>query len=159
MNLFNKLKDMALRLLALDDTDVPKEQFDFIRDCSQKMMRFEIQPDELKDLMKFVQAKHAVDSILVTNSNGSTIASSDGHSIKQALNRTALFNYISSEMPHSETVMIKAEGLWHILFKFEEKIFIINAASSLSKPELKAIAGEVQGFLERKPIKAEQAAN
>ena len=157
MGVMNKIKDIALRVLALDDTDLPQEQFDFIRDCSQKMMRFEIMPDELKDLMKFVQAKHAVDSILVTNLNGSTLASSDGHSIKQGLNRTALFNYIASELPKSETVMIKAEGLWHILFKFEEKIFIITAASNLSRPELQAIAREVQGFLENKPAKEGQA--
>jgi hypothetical protein len=147
-----KLKDFALRVLALDDTELPKEQFDFIRDCSQKMMRFEIQPDELKDLMKFVQAKHAVDAILVTNENGSTLASSDGHSVKQALNKTALFNYINSELPNSETVMIRSEKTWHVLFKFEDKIFIINAASRLNRAELQAISREVQGFLERKPL-------
>ncbi len=144
--LSQKLKSIAQILLDLDDTSFPKEQFELLRDMSGNH-KFDLSVEDLKDLVKILKKKHMVDSITVATQNGSMLVSSNGQGVKQALIGSALFNYIKSEIPKSEAVLIKSHG-WHMLIPFGEKIYIVNAASDMTHTELNAIAKEVETFLE-----------
>jgi hypothetical protein len=53
-------------------------------------------------------------------------------------------------MPKSETVLIKNNNDWSMLFAFGGKIYVIKAPASLSTIELKAISKEIEKFLEKK---------
>lgn len=147
-SLSKKFKSAALKILDLDDTSLPREQFDLIKDCAQRTVKFNMEIPNLDDLVKMLRKKHSVESIIVSNGNGSAIASSNGAGIKQALSKTALFNYINSELPKSEAVLIKSKQ-WHMLLAFKDKIYIVNAASDLTQLELKAIAREVEEYLSK----------
>lgn len=149
MGVKNVFRGFALKVLDLDDTKLPKEQFDLIRDCSQRMPRYDnISVEDLNELVRVLKKKHYVNSIVVTNGNGSTLASSNaGKPLSKTVEKTALFNYINSEIPKSEAVLIKSR-YWHVLFSYKGKVFIVNSASDLTHAEMKAIAREVQDFME-----------
>ncbi len=102
----------------------------------------------MKQFLNELQKKHLVESITISNLNGSALASSNGSGQKDALSGTALFNYINSEMPKSEIVLIKSHS-WKMLIPWNEKIYIITAASDLAKCELESIAKEIEIFLQK----------
>jgi len=140
----NFFKGIAEKLLGLDDSGIPVAQFDAIKEISSRH-RFDTDVESIEALMRILKKKHLVNSICVTNRNGSMLASTNGNDLKEAITGTALFNYISSEIPRSETVLIKGKE-WNILFPYKEKIFIVRAGSDLSQVELRALAKELEEF-------------
>lgn len=103
-------------------------------------------PSDLSELVRVLKRKHVVDSISVSQMNGSLLASTNGNGISEAITASALFNYIQSEIPKSEVVLIKSKA-WNMLFQYHGKIFVIKAPASLSTIELRAISKEVEAFL------------
>ncbi len=77
------------------------------------------------------------------------MASTNGEDLTQALTGTALLNYVQSEIPKSTALFVKSNS-WYMVFPHKKKIFIIKALDSLSTPELKAIADDVEAFLAKK---------
>ena len=147
MGLKKTFRGLALKILDLDDTAAPRNQIDLIKDCTRKRERFDTaHAADLNDLVATLQKKHAVNSIVISNGNGSIVASNNANAHELAVARTALFNYINNEIPQSETVLIKTSE-WHIMISYNGKVYIINAESDLTQSELKAIAREVEGFL------------
>lgn len=142
------VKRLASKVLDLDDTQLPVEQYRILSDFLSKH-RFKSEFENLKQLVRELRKKHLVDSIVVSNSNGSLLVSTDGSSLKEAVVGSALFSYIKSEIPHSETVLIKGKDEWHMLYPYNDKIFIVRAPSHLTRTELKEIAKDVEAYLSK----------
>jgi hypothetical protein len=139
-------KKVSNRILGIDDTSMAFDQVSAIADMFAHL-NFDIETDDLKELVKLLKKKHLVDSIVVTKKNGSVIASTNGQGMKEAITGTALFNYISSEIPRSQSVLIKCDD-WYMIFPFKERMYIVRAGANLSTIELRALAKEIEEFIE-----------
>lgn len=136
---------IAHKILDVDETVEPVAQIKFLEDYSSRMV-FDTSTGNLMEFLKALRKKHLVDEIVVSSLNGSAIASTNGNSVSQAITGAALFNYVRSEMPKSETVLVKSNG-WHMLFVYNRKLYMVRAASDLSNIELKALGKEIDKFL------------
>ncbi len=148
LGITSMLKKLADRVLDVDSTQLPREQYRAIGGFLEKH-RFSTEFEDLKSMVQELKKKHVVDSITVSYNNGSLLVSSDGSSLKEAVVGSALYSYIRSEIPKSETVVIQGSKTWHMLYPFNEKIYIVKSGSALNNIELKAIAREVEQFLEK----------
>jgi len=139
-------RGFASRVLAIDDTELPRGQIKIIREmlCNHNL---ELNGNSLAEILVKLRQKHLVDSIIVTKRDGAVVATTEQNGLKAAITGTALFNYVSSELVTPETVLIKSDGDWFMVFLFSEKIFVVKASASLSTTELKALAKELDSFL------------
>lgn len=141
------LKGFAEKVLDRNEQPFANDQLNALEDLLAKR-----QPDEtaadLKELVRMLKRKHVVDSISISQMNGSLLASSNGNGVSEAITASALFNYVQSEIPKSEVVLIKSRN-WNMLFRHEGKIFIIRAPASLSTIEMRAISKEVEAFIDK----------
>ncbi|MFH1663801.1 MAG: hypothetical protein ABH986_03245 [archaeon] len=144
----SKVKFLAQKLLGLDSTEVPKTQLNAITEMLSKH-KFNTNVEDLKKLLSILKKKHLVDHICIASKNGSVIASTaNGNGLKEAIIGTAMFNYIKSEIPKSETVLIKSDD-WYMLMPYKNKVFIVRAPASLSTIEFNALAKEVEDKLSK----------
>lgn len=141
------LRNFSNKLLDIDDSEVPEKQMDVMRDYMSKFV-FDTNVDELDELVKILKKKYMADSICVSTKNGSLIVSTNGLDTNQAVTCAALFNYINSEIPKSETVFIKSDG-WQMFFPYNDKIYIIKAGAELSYTELQALAKDIESFFKK----------
>lgn len=144
------LRGFAERVLDVDEDAGPLAQMELLEDYLGKF-EFDTNVKEMSELMVVLKKKHLVDSICVASSNGSLIASTNGEDLTEALTGTALFNYVQAELPKSTALLVRHNG-WYMVFPYKKKIFIIKALDSLSTPELKALADEVDLFLAKKGV-------
>src|SRR3989338_8836444 len=144
------LKRLAERVLDIDDTAQPTAHIKFFEDYLGKY-HFDTNTADVKEFLGTLKRKHLVDEIVVSSLNGSAICSTNGNAVSQAVTGAALFNYIKSEIPKSETILIPANGTnaWHMIFPLNKKLYIVKASSDLSTPELKALGREIDNFLMR----------
>ncbi len=144
----NALKNFAQKMLGLDNTELPKTQFSAISEILSKHT-FNTNTKDLKKLLKILKKKHLVDMICIASKSGSVIASTaNGNGLKEAITGTAMFNYIKSEIPRSETVLVKSND-WYMLMPYKNKVFIVRAPASLSTIEFNALAREVEEKLSK----------
>ena len=146
------LRDFAHKVLDIDDTRLPEGQIRLLKD---HMAKYRLQMKEaasLREMVNFLKRKHLVDSICVSEADGSTVISSNGNDLSEAVTATALFNYISSEVPASEAVMIKANGGWLMLIQSDKKVYAVKAPASLTTTELKALSRDVEKALRDKQL-------
>ncbi len=139
------LRSFAGKVLA-DDISPPQAQIDFLRDFLSRH-KYVFTTDFEENLM-VLKRKHLVDSFLVTNLDGSIVVSTEGDGHTEGIMGTAMLSYIKSEMPDSESVLIKRQGHWFMLFPLNKKVFIVKAGSELSNIELKALAFELDGLMQ-----------
>ncbi len=139
------LRKFALRVLD-DDTSKPVSQIEFLKDFLSKHKY--VYSQDFEENLEILKRKHLVDSFLVTNLDGSVVVSSEGNGHTDGIMGTAMLSYIKSELPDSESVLIKRNGHWFMLFPLEKKVFIVRAGSELSNIELRAIAFELNSLLE-----------
>jgi hypothetical protein len=144
--LFNKL---SFRHFG-DTTSKPQAQVDFLKDFLSKHNY--IFSNDFQENLEILKKKHLVDSFIVTNFDGSVIVSSNVDSNTNGIIGTAMLSYIKSELPDSDTVLIKRNNNWFMLFTIEEKVFIVEAGSELSNIELKALAIELSVLLDENKI-------
>ncbi|HIH21924.1 MAG: hypothetical protein J4478_00630 [Candidatus Diapherotrites archaeon] len=141
------VRKVASKVLDLEQTGL-NEQYKMIKEASRNS-KFELEVEELSQLIKLLREKHAVDSIVVAYNNGSLLISSNGSDLKEAITGTAMLSYIRSEIPKSESVFIKKSKGWYMLYPFSKKVYIVHAASNLHNVELKAIADDLESFLKK----------
>ncbi len=115
----------------------------------------ELQAGNINELVRGLKQKHVVDAICISQPNGSLIASSSENGVSESITASALFNYVQSEIPNSETVLVKSKD-WNMLFKHNGRIFVVKAPASLTTIELKAISREVEEFLSAKHKKEKE---
>lgn len=139
-------RNLARKVLDIDDTEVPKEQFELLSEFLTQA-HYSLNTSSIQELMESMKRKHLVDSICISNKSGSLLISTEENEFNDALIGTAMMNYIKSELPKSETVLVKADDQWFILFPYNDKIYIIKAASDLTQVELKALAKEIEYYL------------
>ena len=140
------LRRFAEKILDVDDTVEPIAQLKFLEDYSGKLV-FDTETSNTIEFLKVLKKKHLVDEIVVCTPNGSSIASTNGNAVSQSITGAALFNYVKSELPKSETIMVKSNGGWQMIFALNKKLYIVKAASDLSNVELKALGKEIDKFL------------
>ena len=129
-----------------DSTSKPISQIEFLKDFLSRHKYVFTQ--DFEENLVVLKRKHLVDSFLVTNLDGSIIVSSDGNGHTDGIMGTAMLSYIKSELPDSESVLIKRNGSWFMLFPLNKKVFIVRAGSELTNIELKALAFELDGLLQ-----------
>lgn len=155
--MFGSAKRLVMRvaetILDLDNTTQPVAQIKMFEDYLKKF-EFNTDTDDIKKFLGVLKKKHLVDDIVVSSMNGSSIASVNGSAVSQAVSGAALFNYIQSEIPGSQTVLIKSEenSNWNILFSLNKKLYLVKASSDMSPIELKALAKEIESFLDERQI-------
>jgi hypothetical protein len=143
----NALRGFAQTVLDRDDTRVNAEHLVALNDLLSKHATGAI-PADLQDLVRHLAKKHVVDSISISQPNGSLLASSQSNGASEVITASALINYVQSEIPKSEVVLIQGVDAWNMLFKFNGKIFTVKAPMHLSSIELRRISNEVESFLE-----------
>ena len=139
------LKFFAGKVLD-DDTHRPTSQIEFLKDFLSKHNY--VYSQDFEENLVILKRKHLVDSFLVTNMDGSIVVSSEGNGHSEGIIGTAMLSYIKSELPDSESVLIKREGHWFMLFPSNKKVFIVKAGSELSNIELRALAMELDGLMQ-----------
>ncbi|MFH1240598.1 MAG: hypothetical protein V1672_05280 [Candidatus Diapherotrites archaeon] len=146
-NIAGLFKGFAAKIIDVDDTARPEEQLELLADFLKKY-DFELHSKETAQIVPILKKKHLVDSILVTNRDGSVVVSSEGNGMREAILGTSLFNYIKSELPKSEGVLIKNKDDWFMLMPHNNLVYIIKSSSDLSTIELKALARELEKYLD-----------
>jgi hypothetical protein len=139
------LRKFAAKVMDVDDTEIPVSQINVLKDFLSKH-RYEFS-DNFQENLITLKRKHMVDSFVVTNQDGSIIVSSEGNGNMEGIVGTAMYSYIQSELPGSESVLVKKDDGWFMLFSIEKKIYIVKAGSELSNIELKALALELHSLL------------
>jgi len=140
------LMKVATKVLDLDDTVKPIAHLKLFEDYLDKF-DFDTNTEDAMEFLSILKKKHLVDDIVVASMNGSSIVSTNGDSISKAVSGAAMFNYIQSELPKSESIMIKNNGYWNMLFPEKDKLYIVKASSDLSMVELRSLAKEIESFL------------
>lgn len=139
------LKKFAAKIMDVDDTEKPVSQMEVLRDFLSKH-RYEFSED-FEENLRVLKRKHMVDSFVVTNDDGSVIVSSEGNGHMEGIVGTAMYSYIKSELPNSESILVKKDDGWFMLASLDEKIYIIKAGSELSNIELKTLATEIHSMI------------
>jgi len=121
-------------------------QVEFLKDFLSKH-NYIFSKDFGKNL-EILKRKHLVDSFVVTNFDGSVILSSESTEENDGIIGTAMLSYIKSELPQTQTVLIKNDDGWFMLFNLNNKVFIVRAGSELSNLELRALAFELSTLLD-----------
>jgi len=147
------LRHFAWRVLD-DDTKKPASQIEFLRDFLSKHKY--VYSQDFEQNLVILRRKHMVDSFLVTNLDGSLVVSSEGNGHTEGIMGTAMLSYIKSELPDSESVLIKRNNSWFMLFPLEKKVFIVKAGSELSNIELKTLAFELNSLMQTNKQSAEK---
>jgi len=142
---FGFLKNFARGVLD-DDTASPIVQIEFLKDFLSKHKY--VYSQNFEENLSILKRKHLVDSFLVTNLDGSIIVSSEGNGHTEGIMGTAMLSYIKSELPDSESVLIKRNDNWFMLFPLNKKVFIVKAGSELSNLELRALSIELESLLQ-----------
>jgi hypothetical protein len=140
----NFLQFFAGRILS-DETVKPLAQIEFLKDFLSKHKY--VYSQDFEENLVILKRKHLVDSFLVTNMDGSIVVSSEGNGHSEGIVGTAMLSYIKSELPDSESVLIKRNGHWFMLFPLNKKVFLVKAGSELSNIELRALALELDSLL------------
>ncbi|MFH1588932.1 MAG: hypothetical protein ABIA76_06370 [Candidatus Diapherotrites archaeon] len=143
----NALKSFAVKVLDVDDTSLPQDHLDILNDFRKKF-NFNYIPKDLDEFLDLLKKKHLVDSISVSNLNGKLITSTNGNGLSESLTGSALFNFIKSELPQSEVLLIKEKN-WFMIFYLHQKIYVVRSPANLSMMELKVLASELEEFLEK----------
>jgi hypothetical protein len=133
----------AVRILDFDDTSPPREQLNFISHFKMRF-KFDELPKDAREFVKVMAKKHLVDSIMIVDSNGKLLLSTNGASREEALTEAAVFNYILSQIKTSETLIVKARDNYVMMLPHNGKIYRIRAGSNLTTVELKALAKELE---------------
>lgn len=141
---FKFLKGFAKGILD-DDTTKPIVQIDFLKEFLSKHKY--VYSQDFEENLVILKKKHLVDSFLVTNLDGSIVVSSEGNGHTEGIMGTAMLSYIKSELPDSESVLIKRNEGWFMLFPLNKKIFIVKAGADLSNLELKALSIELESLI------------
>jgi len=159
VSMFKKLARKVASKKQDDAKTGSVSQVEFLKDFLSKHNY--IFSTDFGENLEILKKKHLVDDFVVTNFDGSVVASSTGSGHSDGIMGTAMFSYIKSEIPDSEAVLIKREEGWHMLFTLNKKVFIIKAGSELSGIELKALALELSILLEenKEKVKAKKVAN
>ena len=142
---FGLLKNFARGVLD-DDTARPIVQIEFLKDFLSKHKY--VYSQNFEENLSILKRKHLVDSFLVTNLDGSIVVSSEGNGHTEGIMGTAMLSYIKSELPDSESVLIKRNDNWFMLFPLNKKVFIVKAGSELSNLELRALSIELESLLQ-----------
>lgn len=121
-------------------------QVEFLKDFLSKH-NYIFSKDFGKNL-EILKRKHLVDSFVVTNFDGSVILSSETMLENEGIIGTAMLSYIKSELPQTQTVLIKKDDGWFMIFNLDKKVFIVRAGSELSNLELRALAFELSALLD-----------
>ncbi|MGI6589954.1 MAG: hypothetical protein ACOX1V_04830 [Candidatus Iainarchaeum sp.] len=141
---FKILRNFARGVLD-DNTSSPIVQIEFLKDFLSKHKY--VYSQDFEENLNILKRKHLVDSFLVTNLDGSIVVSSEGNGHTDGIMGTAMLSYIKSELPDSESVLIKRSDGWFMLFSLNKKVFIVKAGSELSNIELKALSIELESLL------------
>jgi uncharacterized protein YeeX (DUF496 family) len=134
------------RVLDVEDNRTPQEQMKLLNNFLSRH-KFELNTNSIQDLVQSMKKKHLVDSICICSPNGSIVISTDENDFSEAIIGSAMFNYIRTELPESETILVKDKENWFMIFPFNGKIYIIRAASDLTRIELQILAKEIESFL------------
>lgn len=140
------VKSLTRRVLDVEDEFVPRDQMHLLNNFLSRH-RFDLNSNSVQDLVQNMKKKHLVDSICIVSPNGSIVISTDGNDFSEAIIGSAMFNYVKTELPNSDTILVKDKDSWFMLFPFNQKIYIIRAASDLTTIELRALAKEIESFL------------
>ncbi|MDP2973662.1 MAG: hypothetical protein Q8N60_01290 [Candidatus Diapherotrites archaeon] len=138
----------AAKIIAVDDTAVPREQLRLLYDLLQSE-KIELKGKDAKKLLECLKRKHAVNSITVVRLNNRLVCSSEGNGAMDAERAVDLFKFISGDSTKPDAVAVKRNSQWHMLFPSNGKLLIIKANNSLSTLELRVIAKDIEKVLQK----------
>jgi len=141
-------RDFASAVLDMERNGLPRHQSVLLNDLASRH-NFSVKTADFSKALSVVKKKHLVDSVIVSKKDGTVIVSTHGNGLKESITATALFNYVSAELPESEVTLIKQKDDWLMVLPFEEKVFIVKAGSDISSIELKALAREIERLIKK----------
>ena len=137
---------LAAKIIAVDDTVVPREQLRLLEDML-KTQQTELRGRNARKLLHCVARKHLVNSITVLRTNSKLVFSSSGNGTKEAEAATSLFRFLNDGSAKPDAIAVKRSNEWSMLFPLNGKIFVVRANSSLSTVELKAITRDIESVV------------
>jgi hypothetical protein len=99
----------------------------------------------LDDFLLKLRQKHLVNHIVVTDTTGIVIGSTE-KDLKEGFKSAAMYNYINSEFNNLSIILIESKG-WQIIFKINDKVYFIKANDSLSRIEVQALVNDLENYL------------
>ena len=140
------VRGITKRVLDVEDHHTPQEQMKLLNNFLAQH-KLELNASSIQELVQSMKKKHLVDSICICSPNGSIVISTDENDFSEAIIGSAMFNYIKTELPESETILVKDKENWFMVFPHNGKIYIVRATSDLTRIELHALAKEIESFL------------
>ncbi len=139
----------AAKIIAVDDTVVPYEQLRVVQDML-KAQRIELDSKDARKLLNALARKHLVNGITVLKPNSNIVFSSSGNGAAEAEAAASLFRFLNTSASKPDAVAVKHSREWSMLLPSNGKIFVVNANSSLSTVELRAIARDTEVALAKR---------
>lgn len=141
----------AAKVLAFDQTSLPKQQFAMIQDmlANEKIL---VKGKEEKELLNCLKRKHLVNSITMRRIRDGLVFSSSGNGQAESKNASDIMNFVNKNFALADIVTMRTEKEWIMLLPLQENLYVIKANSSLSMVELKAISKEIETILKKRLI-------
>lgn len=146
--LSNLITRFAARILDVDNTAIPEEQFAMIQDMLANN-RFEVKGKEVKELLGCLKKKHLVNSITVRKAKEGLVYSSSGNGSSESRQGEDLLKYINSNFDKTDFITMRTNKEWVMLFPTQQNVYIVKANSALSTVELRALAKEIEKLLKK----------
>lgn len=114
------------RLLYLREILIPPEQKP-------------VPPSSSKEYFDYLAKTFSLDSITVSQKDGSVLASNMDNAFKDSITKSSLFEYISAEIPDTKYLLIKGDDKVHVIFRNNGKFFMVEAPGDISPIELRSL--------------------
>ena len=151
MGLNHIFTKFASKILAVDSTELPEQQFAMIQDVLAKPM-LQIHGKEAKELLTCLKRKHLVNSITVRKLDKGIVFSSSGNGQQESTDAVELLGFVKKNFNETDFVTLRSKKDWIMLMPFGENLYVVKANSSLSTIELRALAKEIETILKRKKL-------
>ncbi len=135
MNIFSKL---VYKILGLDDTDLPLEQINYLKDVSKEYSVTEISRNTFNEFVDSLLRKHLIDSVVVFKANNLLYSSSP--EILELANK--IYDMFSA-FKRKDKVLYFNVGSWVSMFERDDFVYLIKSEARLSEFELNAVSKDI----------------
>jgi len=146
MGIFSRI---AAKILDVDRTSLPEQQFAMIQDMLANQ-RVQIKGKEAKDLLTCLKRKHYVNSITLLRNKDGVVFSSSGNGNAESRSGADLLSFANRNFAKTDVVTMRTEKEWVMLMPSDHGLYVIKANSSLSPIELRAVAKDVETILKKR---------
>lgn len=141
-NLFRK----AVRKKSLDEEHV--ERMTYLHELLYVPAQARLKPSKTRTYFNQLVDDFTVSSVTCAKIDGSIIASSKQDAFSDAIKGSSLYEFILSEEPSTNFVLLKGGDKVKALFPSNGNLFLVEATGNITPVEVKALAEQARKGLE-----------